>query len=166
MFCPSCGSTNSIDQRFCRKCGLNLESAARSLTEQIPAGDRAELARREERIEKFGRLAFIGFLNVLVIAILGLLYAILDRLVFSGNNPIVGILLMAFIVFAMLVLGYVYFRESLKETRKKIVPVESKPDFAHTATTTRLLDEKQFQPIPSVIEDTTELLPSRKRERL
>ena len=109
MYCPSCGSTNSIDQRFCRKCGMNLESAAQSLTTQFPSSNNKDLTKREERIEKFGRLAFIGFLNVLVLAVAGLLYAIVGRFIMSGDNPYLGILMMAFIIFAVLTLGYVFF---------------------------------------------------------
>ena len=163
MFCPGCGSTNTTDQRFCRRCGLNLEPVAQSLLDQLPTGDRADLARREARIEKFGQFAFIGFLNVVVVAALGLLYVILNRFVFSGNSPLVGILLMAFIVFAMLTLVYVFFREDLKEKRKKAELGDMKGDFVRPAITARLIEEREFEPIPSVTEDTTDLLPTRKR---
>ena len=36
MFCPHCGKENSIEQRFCRSCGLSLEKTAQSLAEQRP----------------------------------------------------------------------------------------------------------------------------------
>ena len=164
MFCPACGSNNSTDQRFCRKCGLNLESSAKSLVEQFSASQREDLNKRERGIEKFGRIAFGGFVFVIAIAVLGLVYAILDRMVFSGNNPFVGILLMAFVIFAMLTLTYVFFREDLKAKRQKPPAVETVPELSLPTTTGRLLDESKFEPIPSVTENTTNLLPRESRK--
>ena len=37
MYCPNCGAKTSIDQNFCRACGLGLEKTALSLSEQLPA---------------------------------------------------------------------------------------------------------------------------------
>lgn len=146
---------------------MNLEPAAQSLREQFPTGRRPDLDRRERRIEKFGALAFTGFMVVVTFAILGLLYAILDRLVFSGDNPLAGIGLMAFLIFAMLTLAYVVLREDMNEKRKK-----AGYDHAHTpaelqmpAVTGRLIEDKPFEPIPTVTESTTDLLPRRDRER-
>ena len=31
MHCPSCGNESSIDQKFCRKCGFNLEPVGKLL---------------------------------------------------------------------------------------------------------------------------------------
>lgn len=164
MFCPSCGATNSIDQRFCRSCGLNLEHAAQSLRDQFPMSGPSDLARREARLEKFGQVAFGGFLVVVVSAVVGLVYAILARFVFSGDNPAVGILLTAFIIFAMLSLAYVIFREDLKEKRMKIAREEEPPGGAPPVVTGRLIEEREFEPVPTVTEDTTDLLPSQKRK--
>jgi len=164
MFCPACGSNNSTDQRFCRKCGLNLESSAKSLVEQFSASQREDLDSREHRIEKFGQVAFGGFVFVIAIVVLGLVYAILDRMVFSGNNPFVGILLMAFVIFAMLTLTYVFFREDLIAKGQKPPAVETVPELSLPTTTGRLLDESKFEPIPSVTENTTNLLPRESRK--
>src|SRR5829696_2733811 len=142
MFCPSCGATNSPDQRFCRGCGMNLELVAQSLLEQFPAASHANLEGRERRLEKFGQVAFGGFIFVLVVAVLGMIYAVLDRMVFSGNNPMVGILLMAFMVFAMLSLLYVIFREDLKEKRKKITSEPRNREFEDRAVTAKLIEER------------------------
>jgi hypothetical protein len=144
---------------------MNLEPAAQSLLEQFPSGGRADLARREARLEKFGGLAFAAFLCILFFAVVGLLYAILDRFVFSGNNPLVGILMMMFIIFGMLGLAYVFLREDLKAKRKKGPSDEVQRDVAPPLVTARLIEEREFEPIPSVVEDTTDLLPSRHRDR-
>ncbi len=144
---------------------MNLEQATQSLLEQFPSGSRPDLDRREHRIEKFGQLAFGGFMVVVAIAVLGLIYTILDRMVFSGDNPLVGVLLTAFIVFAALTLAYVIFSEDLKEKRKKGTLSPRPGELEAPAVTGRLLEEKLFEPVPSVTEDTTNLLPQEKTRR-
>ena len=144
---------------------MNLESAAQSLTTQFPSSNNKDLTKREERMEKFGRLAFIGFLNVLVLAVAGLLYAIVGRFIMSGDNPYLGILMMAFIIFAVLTLGYVLFREDLKDRRKKQLRDEGYRAPERSADTTRLIDEKHFEPVSAVTENTPDLLPVRNRNQ-
>ena len=163
MYCPRCGALNSTDQRFCRKCGMNLETAARSVIEQFPDGNDPGLVLRERRIEKFGQIAFGGFVCVLVFGVLAMFYVILDRMVFSGDKPVFGVLLMAFILFAVLTLAYVILREDLKDKRKKAGVISPAPPQV-PAITARLIEEKEFEPIPTVTENTTDLLPIRSRE--
>lgn len=150
---------------------MNLETSARSLLEQFPSGERPDLDRREQRIERFGSVVFTGFMVVVGIAVLGLLYVILDRMVFSGQQIAFGILLMAFIVFALLTLVFVVFREDLKEKRLKAAPGlsgqtgrSSDQSLETPAVTGRLIEEGNFEPIPSVTENTTNLLPTSKRD--
>ena len=164
MFCPSCGAKNSTEQRFCRNCGMNLEPAAKSLLEQYPAGTYPDLDRREQRIETFGQIAFTGFMIVIGLAVLGLIYVILDKMVFSGDNALAGILLLNLIIFAMLTLAWVVFREDLKEKRMKAA--RSRPELEMPAATRQLLEEKEFEPIPTVTESTTELLPQENPRKL
>jgi hypothetical protein len=138
---------------------MNLERAAESLREQFPAGRMSALDRREQRIEKFGALAFSGFMCVFVLAVLGLIYAVLDRMVFSGENVAVGLLLMGIIIFCPLMLMYVFFREDLKAKRKQAAnppPAE----LEMPVVTGRLIEEREFEPVPAVTEETTNLLPT------
>jgi hypothetical protein len=157
MFCPNCSANNSTEQNFCRSCGLNLEDTAKSLLAQIPSAETAALMRREKMLEKFGNTVWSGFGTVTLIGIGALVYTIIASLVLSGKNPLLGILLAAFIVFAALTLIYVFFNEDLKEKRKKINPAAA-PEFSEVKTTGKFLEEKPFEPVPSVIEDSTELL--------
>jgi cytochrome c biogenesis protein CcdA len=142
---------------------MNLASAAQSLVEQFPSGDQTDMTRREVRLEKLGNLAFVGFLFVMIFAVLGLLFAILGRLVVSGDNPLMGIAVMVFIIFGMMTLGYVFFRKSLKEKRKKNFTQESESQRVPPAVTARLIEEREFEPVPTITEETTNLLPTPKR---
>lgn len=143
---------------------MNLESVAESLLQQFPNGGDPDLTRRERRLERFGQFAFGGFGLVLVAAVIGLIYTIFSKMVLDGTQPWAGILLIAFVLFATLTLAYVVFNEDLKEKRRKVrlAPIR---EVEGTVDTGKLLDEGQFVPIPTVTENTTDLLPVRERER-
>ena len=143
---------------------MNLESTAASLLEQFPGGNVTDLARSERRLERFGQFAFGGFGIVLLIAIGGLVYTIFTRMVLSGQQPLAGLVLMAFLIFAAMALTYVAFAEDLKEKRKKRVGHPAAPPVLDAAVVTgRLLEEQEFVPAVSVTENTTDLLPTPNR---
>lgn len=164
MFCPNCGANNTTEQKFCRSCGLNLEGAAASLLEQIPSAEAAELLKRQRNLEKFGNFAFGGFGIVIVIAVSAIIYWVFTKMVLSGENIFGGILLIAFMIFSTLTLAWVIFNEDLKEKKQKVNPT-LKNELAESLDTGKLLEEKPFEPISSVTENTTDLLPVENRTR-
>lgn len=164
MFCPNCGANNSTEQNFCRKCGFNLEESAKSLLLQIPSAERAEILRREKSLEKFGSFAWSGFGIVCLIAVGALLFTIFDKMVWSGKNPLVGILFAAFIIFATFSLIYVFFNEDLKEKKKKL-GLREQSDLPEAKITGKLLEDKPFEPVGSVVENSTELLYAENKTR-
>lgn len=136
---------------------MYIEGSSASLLEQFPDGTSSDLKRQERNLERFGAVAFTGFGVVIGVAILAMLYAILTNMILNGNEPLAGIMLMAFIIFAALTLAYVIRRESLNEKRQKLgvsPTTNSLPDPA----TGKLLNESTIEPVPSVVEDTTKLL--------
>lgn len=157
MFCPGCGGKTSAEQRFCRSCGMNVESIVASMLEQLPAA-RQELVRQEEKLERFGSIAFGGFGVVLGIGFLGLLYWIFSKMVLSGTQPAAGVLLMAFLVFAGLTLTYVFLNESLKEKRNKLASIHFPREALEGQTPHHELPDRPPDHIPSAVEDTTRTL--------
>ena len=157
MFCPNCGANNSTEQKFCRSCGLNLEKTAESMLEQIPSAESAELLKRQKNLEKFGNIVFGGFGVVILTAISAMIYFVFTKMILSGENIFAGILLIAFLVFAGLSLTYVAFNEDLKERKQKANPT-LKNELTKKQDTAKLLEEKPFEPIPSITENSTDLL--------
>ena len=143
---------------------MNLEQTASALIEQFPAGKTEDLDRTERRLERFGQIAFGGFGIVLALAILGIIYTIVTKFIVAGTQPLVGVLLVLFMVFAALTLAYVVFKEDLKEKRK--AGQKPKPSIPQidTAEANRLTEGSQL-PVPSVIENTTDLLPVKNNTR-
>lgn len=157
MFCPNCGANGTTEQKFCRTCGFNLEETSKSILLQIPSAERAEILRREKSLERFGAFAWNGFGLVCLIGVGALLYTIFDKMVWSGKNPLMGIFYAAFIIFGTFSLIYLFFHEDLKEKKKKIA-LREQADLPEPKTTGKLLEDKPFEPIPSVVENSTELL--------
>jgi hypothetical protein len=135
---------------------MNLEQTASSMLEQFPTAQRIDLQKEEILLEKFGNIAFTGFGIAIGLGVLGIIYVIATKMILSGTQPLAGILLAAFIVFAALSLGYVFWRESLNEKKDKKGPNERLA--GKSAEAERLLNESTFEPIASVTEDTTALL--------
>src|SRR5215216_6097742 len=46
MHCPNCGKQTSLNQKFCRSCGMNLETVSRVLTEHLSVADPDKLVAR------------------------------------------------------------------------------------------------------------------------
>jgi len=157
MFCPNCGSNNSTEQKFCRSCGLNLEKSAESLVEQMPNAQNPNLLKQTQQIEKFGNFALGGFGVVLLTAVGAIIYFIFSKMILSGANVLAGILIIAFFIFAVLSVIFVILNESTKEKKAKINPVLA-DELTGAKDTGKLLEEKPFEPVSSVTENSTELL--------
>lgn len=157
MYCPNCAKPGSTDQKFCRSCGFNLERTAESLAEQLSGDPALGLRGNEKALEKFGSVVFTGFGVAVAAGILGLIYIVLTRMVLSGAQPVSGLFLAAFLVFAGLSLAFVFWRESLKNQPSLTRPVpRNLPD--NPVTLRQLGDAAAFEPAQSVTEPTTELL--------
>jgi len=157
MFCPNCGANNSTEQKFCRSCGLNLEKTAESMLEQIPSAESANLLKQERWLENFGNVAFGGFGLVLLAAVSAIIYTIFTKFILNGSSVLAGILLIAYFVFGILTVMYILFNESLKEKKQKH-KLQAEIGITEKKDTAKLLEEKFFEPVPSITENSTELL--------
>lgn len=161
MFCPNCGQQNSIEQKFCRKCGLNLETSAASLAEQRERGD---VGSSDRRLEMFGNIVFGGLGLVGLAGVAGMIYTVIVKFVLTGEGVAFGVIISLLLIFAVLAIAFVIVNEARKEKSGKISSRDPKATLAELDTA-KLLQTGDFQPIPSVIEETTNLLPVENRTR-
>ena len=136
---------------------MNLEPSAISLREQFPDDARVDLQREEKKLEKFGTVAFGGFALMIGLAMCGFIYMVITEMVLTGNKAWIGILLIIFVIFTAMTVGYILRREALKQKRRRI---EKAPGLVTPPSppTAKLLHPSTIEPVPSVVEHTTELL--------
>lgn len=119
------------------------------------------MSARNETFSGTESVVWTGFGIVAIVAFFFLIGQILIRFIVFGTQPLAGVFLIALLVFAALSLGYVFWRESLKEKRERIARAPGL-DSVPPANTARELVSPYFEPVPSVVEDTTDLLPTRR----
>lgn len=160
MFCPNCGTKTSIDQNFCRACGLGLEKIAVSLTEQLPTKPNRGLQEQKERFEKLG----VAALSVFGLGILTFLtYAIGYKLIVSRGDLFAALAIIGFIIMVVCGLASVILFAKANEVGQEAT--KRKPqDLPSTGSTKELLTEGHFEPVPSVTDRTTELLTVEERD--
>ena len=153
MYCPNCGTKTSLDQNFCRACGLSLEKTALSLSEQLPAKVDQSLQAQKERLEKLG----VAALTVFGISVLSLLLFLLGQKLIDKGLP--GILAMlAALIIIVCGLGSVILFARAKDLEEKASKRRQPNLTSGSETTKELLSEGHFEPVPTVTERTTELL--------
>jgi len=158
MHCPNCGKHTSSEQKFCRSCGLGLETFARLLGEQLEAEaivpsrpEAAALRERQRRVERW----LGGAALTLVALLVGLtLFAIVYGVIIRQGQWLQGSVFALLVLAAATALGLVFYNESLKEK----LAASPAPPPAPGETTAELLPEARFEPASSVTERTTELL--------
>jgi zinc-ribbon domain len=159
MYCPNCGTKTSIDQNFCRACGLSLEKTALSLSEQLPAKVDRSVQAQKDRLEKFG----VAMLCVFGAGVLTLLLFLLSQKLLDKGLP--GILAMlAALILIVCGLGSVILFARAKDLEEKSSKRRQQIVSSGSETTKELLSEGHFEPVPTVTERTTELLAVDKRE--
>lgn len=159
MYCPNCGTKTSLEQNFCRACGLSLEKTALSLSEQLPAKVDQSLQAQKERLEKLG----VAALSVFGLGVLSLLvYGIGIKLIDKG---VLGILAMLGVLIMLVCgLGSVILFARAKELDEKSAKRPQQDLSSGSGSTKELLAEGHFEPVPTVTERTTELLTIDKRD--
>lgn len=157
MYCPNCGTKLSIDQKFCRSCGLALEKIAQSLAEQLPTKLDESLQEQKNKLERLG-VTFMGifFLGLLIL----FLYKVGHSLMLSYGAFLAALGLLALVVIlGSAVLAIILFAkakdvEEEAATRRRLQQSKEVSE----GSTARLLPESYLEPVPSVAERTTELL--------
>src|SRR5262245_22910426 len=112
MHCPNCGAQAPRDQKFCRKCGLNLEKVPELLLSQLAETHSEMPARLTKSRQMMERLATAGGISFILgggIFFLCLLYNIVTRHIIAKGQVVSGMALLLFLIGAALLLSYVIY---------------------------------------------------------
>jgi Na+/melibiose symporter-like transporter len=157
MFCPNCGTTNSTEQKFCRSCGLNLGVIAESLLLQLTTALDANSSKKEKLIENFKNFVFSRFGLVLLIAVILIISGIFFKVILTDNDVSFGIIMICNTVIAGLMILLISFNQYVRERKAGVNPALTS-ELTEAKDTGKLLEEKPFELVPSVAENSTELL--------
>jgi hypothetical protein len=163
MFCPNCGAKTSIEQKFCRACGLGLEKIALSLTEQVPEGPDENVMSEKERLERWG----VAALSVFGAGVLGLfLFFIVYKTMYLQGKILNGLALLGMLImFGCGLVAAILFAKAkeVEEAAGKRRLKTKEPSVVATPTR-ELLPEGHLEPVPSVTDRTTDLLYAEKKD--
>jgi hypothetical protein len=160
MHCPNCGAQAPRDQKFCRKCGLNLEKVPELLSGHIPEKHGETPASLDKSGRVMESLAMAGSVTFILgggVFFLYLLYNIVTKMIIDKGHVVLGTSLLLFLIGAGLLLSYVYYVESQKgNARQK--SGRPNPEVNGAETTKKLSPPGSLEIITSVTEKTTDLL--------
>ncbi|CAN5420597.1 hypothetical protein BH10ACI1_BH10ACI1_34260 [soil metagenome] len=156
MFCPNCGGENKNEQNYCRSCGLKLDAISQVVAEQFPTKEYAELQKRKELFEKLGMfsLSSFGLIGISFLMVIAAYYKMLlfgaDVLIWSG--------LAAFVIFGLLSVFFFNYPKLFMKFEKINPRLSPNQQEQISHPTNKLIEEKPFEPVGSVTENSTELL--------
>lgn len=152
MYCPNCGKESSGEQKFCRSCGLKLQTISQVMARELSEADPTQIDERagQHRPQKLGSqpLLLWGFL----IMMLGLLLGVVGKKILSVES-------MAGIgaVIAILGVGFIgYWAVRLIAPAARVAPEPTLPAPVDLSTDRQLSAPPAS--VPSVTENTTRQL--------
>ena len=156
MFCPNCGADNRSEQNYCRSCGLKLDSISRSVAEQFPSVEYAKLQKKKERFEKLGlaSLAVTGAIGLGMILSKAAYY----KLILFGPEVLLWSAFGALALFGLLSVFFFNYPKLFLKFEKVNPRLSPQQNSTAPHTTNKLIADRPFEPVPSVTENSTELL--------
>lgn len=159
MFCPNCGANNNKKQNYCRFCGLNLQETAKSLMNQIVFGEDSKSLRKLSSVKRAVDFTSTALIGMLVVGIAAYLFFFDPKF----GKDLIKVSLGVFFLLKTIqeIIGYLQRRARSENKRFEPDRVER----FESKDTAKLLEEKPFPSVPSVIENSTELFPMENRTR-
>ena len=160
MHCPNCGNQSDLDQKFCRKCGFNLEPVSKLISNNPDAGPlKLEKAEREKlALRRMVSWMMWGMLILLI----GVVVIVINKT--FNLDPLVK-LLGTFLTLGGVSVTMYGLLDTMRggKGRPKSGSIDVESDTSDSensfkADTTRELEGRLPVPLPSVTERTTQLI--------
>jgi hypothetical protein len=152
MYCPSCGVTGTIGQKFCRSCGMDLQMISEMVAGRLPAAD-AGVTSDLDKTRAHRMIKFMGWGGIVLF--IGLITLALGKKYLHDNllELIGGLVILA----GTFVMGYGLLSALLSATKQsrqfQRQGAQTEPQL-HAQLPLRTLPE----PAPSIVERTTRLM--------
>jgi hypothetical protein len=159
MFCPNCGANNNKKQNYCRFCGLNLQETAKSLMNQIVFGEDSKSLKKLSSVKRVVDFTSTALIGMLLVGIAAYLFFFDPKF----GKDLIKISLGVFFLLKTIQEIIGYFQRRARSENKRFEP--SGVERFESKETAKLLEEKPFEPVPSVIENSTALFPVENKTR-
>jgi uncharacterized membrane protein YvbJ len=154
MHCPNCGKQTSIEQKFCRSCGMSLETISKAIIahQSISDSDNPSVGDDSNALRRLGLQLFWG---VIVLFMGAVILSISKKMVQSDWLRLVGLAtVMAGMILAMYAVLSPLWKQSSKSSQ--MTEPKSTMELENRAQT---LPELPSAP-PTITEQTTSILDS------
>ena len=163
MHCPSCGAETTLEQRFCRSCGMDLETVSKLVARHSsPEALKLEKSHTERASQqrmyqsfKYGMICFVGGMAAL---------AITKTLAFDKIFNLAPLLLL-FAGMGIMLYGVLTSMRDRVSSSKRLPGLRPTSELPETETTKELPSARVPVPVASVTERTTQLIATEKVSR-
>lgn len=149
MHCPTCGTQTSGTQRFCRSCGLELQTIQQIVASQLSGSKPAQ-----HQVERRARLAWLLFSGIAVMFGGGGLLALEKRYELGDPAGLLGLLM----VFSGMLLSMYAVLSPILHPRTAPHHTPEPAALSVANTTSKLALNAGLEPVLSVTEHTTRTL--------
>jgi hypothetical protein len=153
MHCPSCGNESSLDQKFCRKCGFNLEPVAKLIT---GGSEDDALPTRSEPERLLVRRMFLWLSWGCLVLFAGIILLLLNKGFL--HEPMFQTIASVIILLGVTLATFGVLSSTIKGTDLPNKTSNQTPDISPNATTKELPEARIPVSAPSVTERTTQLI--------
>ena len=160
MHCPSCGAETTLEQRFCRSCGMDLETVSKL----VAAHSSPETLKLEKSLtEKANRQRMYQSLKWgMICFILGMAALATTKTLALDKIFNLGPLFLLFMGMGLMLYSVLLPMRERASSSRKIPGPGTTSELPETETTKELPAARVPVPVPSVTERTTQLIATEK----
>ena len=153
MHCPSCGHESSLEQKFCRQCGFNLEPVSRLI---VGGSDDDALSDKRETERVLVRRMFRWISWGCLVLFAGIILLVFNKGFI--HEPMFQSIATLFILAGVAMAGYGVLSSIVKGTYLPDKTSKGSGQISQDNATKELPEPRSPVPVPSVTERTTQLI--------